>query len=99
MQLCEKLLLNYPDKLGSKTAPLYKAVIFCITSGMSQVRRACFPILKSMINDDNRGSSLARALFQEFTVFLDSPSTKVSFLYNMCKFYLSYELNLFPFFF
>ncbi|XP_045475078.1 eIF-2-alpha kinase activator GCN1 [Harmonia axyridis] len=76
MELCEKLLLNYPDKLGAKTSPLYKAVIFCVTSGSSQVRRTCFPILKSMVNDDNRGSSLARALFHEFTVFLDSPAVK-----------------------
>ncbi|KAL3270236.1 hypothetical protein HHI36_009292 [Cryptolaemus montrouzieri] len=76
MQLCEKLLLDYPDKLNGKASALYKAVIFCVTSGTSQVRRTCVPILKNMANNETRGPSLSRALINEFSVFLDSTAVK-----------------------
>ncbi|KAK9878672.1 hypothetical protein WA026_023121 [Henosepilachna vigintioctopunctata] len=76
MQLCEKLLLDYQDKLCGKASPLYKAVIYCVTCGTSQVRRTCLPFLKNMVNNETKGSSLSRALFKEFSTFLDSTAVK-----------------------
>ena len=71
MQLCEKLLLDYRDKLNGKNSPLYRAVIHCVVLSSAKTRRKCLKILKRMVAGLSR-AVLARALFQGLGSFLET---------------------------
>lgn len=63
MQLCEKLLVEYPEKLNGKNSPLHRAVLHCVIFGSARVRRKCLIVLKRMVGG-LAGPSLAQALFK-----------------------------------
>lgn len=63
MQLCEKLLVDYSEKLNGKHSPLHRAVLHCVIFGSATVRRKCLVVLKRMVGG-LAGPSLARALFK-----------------------------------
>ncbi|RZC38970.1 translational activator GCN1-like, partial [Asbolus verrucosus] len=71
MQLCEKLLIEYPEKLNGKNSPLHRAVLHCVIFGSARVRRKCLTVLKRMVGGLG-GPTLARALFKELQNFLET---------------------------
>lgn len=78
IQLCEKLLVEYPDKLPEgKTAPLHRAVLHCVTYGTTRVRRKCLTVLKRMVGGLG-GATLSRALFAELRKFLEVTKIQIN---------------------
>lgn len=70
MYLCEKLLLEYSERLNGNIAPLHRAVLYCTIVSPTSVRLKCLPILKKIVGSLG-GTQIARALFRELLVFLE----------------------------
>lgn len=77
MYLCEKLLLEYSERLNGNTSPLYNAVLYCVILSPLNVRLKCIPILKRIVGSLG-GTVIARALFKELLKILETPKTQVS---------------------
>lgn len=71
MQLCEILLVEYPEKINKSSQPIHRAVLYCVTSPSSPVRRKCNAILKRMVGSLS-GVSIARVLVKELQTLLES---------------------------
>lgn len=76
MQMCERLLLDHPNKLNGKVNPLHKAIIFCLTAQSQELRKRCRPCVKKLVSVLG-GTQLALSLLKEFTVFLDSAKVQL----------------------
>ncbi|CAG9834134.1 unnamed protein product [Diabrotica balteata] len=70
MQLCEVLLVQYPEKL-KKPEPIHRAVLYCTTVCSSSTRRKCLAILKRIVGSLS-GAAIARSLFKELQRFLET---------------------------
>ncbi|CAH1977085.1 unnamed protein product [Acanthoscelides obtectus] len=70
MQLCEILLVQIPEKV-KRPEPLHKAVLHCCTINSSENRKKCLTVLKRIVSSLS-GASIARALFKEMPVHLDT---------------------------
>ncbi|XP_031350613.1 eIF-2-alpha kinase activator GCN1-like [Photinus pyralis] len=71
MQLCELLLLEYPEKFNGKAAPLYRAVLICMTSSSAVVRKKCLPAVQRIVSGLG-GTTIAQALLRDFLKLIDS---------------------------
>ncbi|XP_066998088.2 stalled ribosome sensor GCN1 [Anabrus simplex] len=71
MQLCERVLLDQPDKLDGRANPFHKAIIFCLTHPSSELRQHCRSSVRKLLSPLG-GLSLAQCLLKEFTKFLDT---------------------------
>lgn len=69
MILCETLL-QYPEKLNGKASPIHRAILYCLTSGSSSVRRRCFPMVKKLVNGSG-GTVIAKSLLKEMLRFYE----------------------------
>ncbi|XP_039292554.1 eIF-2-alpha kinase activator GCN1 [Nilaparvata lugens] len=72
MQLCEKLMLEHGDKLTGSPAPLHRAIVFCLASPSSSLRRKCRPAVRRIVSS-LIGTNCACALLTEFNAFLNNP--------------------------
>ncbi|KAK5645448.1 hypothetical protein RI129_006748 [Pyrocoelia pectoralis] len=70
MQLCELLLLEYPEKFNGKAAPLYRAVLICMTSSSAIVRKKCLPAVQRIVSSLG-GTTIAQALLRDLLKFID----------------------------
>lgn len=77
MYLCEKLLLEYSERLNGNASPLHNAVLYCLILSPLNVRLKCTPILKRIVGSLG-GTVIARALFKELLKFLETPKSQVS---------------------
>lgn len=71
MQLCEILLVEYPEKVNENAGPIHRAVLYCVTGPRSAVRRNCIDILKKIIGS-LRGISIARSLVKELQALIEA---------------------------
>lgn len=71
IQLSEILLVEYPEKLNKNAQPIHRAVLYCVTSPSSPIRRKCNVVLKRIVGSLS-GISIARSLFKELQTLLDS---------------------------
>lgn len=71
MQLCEILLVEYPEKVNKNPQPIHRAVLYCVISPSSPVRRRCHIILKRIVGSLS-GISIARVLVKELQSLLES---------------------------
>lgn len=70
-QLCEKLLVDYPEKIGNKTEPLLKAVIYSVLYPTAPTRKSCQSIVKNMVSSKD-GDKIAITLLKQLDFLLDS---------------------------
>lgn len=70
-QLCEKLLVDCPEKIGNKTEPLLKAVIYSVLYPTAPTRKSCQSIVKSMVSSKS-GAKIAITLLNQLDFLLDS---------------------------
>ncbi|CAG9865117.1 unnamed protein product [Phyllotreta striolata] len=70
MQLCELLVVQYPEKL-TRPEPVYRAILYCSTIHLSNMRRKCLAVLKRIVASLS-GVAVARALFKELNKFLET---------------------------
>ncbi|KAJ8939614.1 hypothetical protein NQ318_012337 [Aromia moschata] len=71
MQLCEILLVQYPEKVVKAARPLYRAILHSSTFSSTSVRRKCLLILRR-ITGSLSGTSIARSILKELQFFLES---------------------------
>lgn len=71
MQLCEILLLEYPERVNKNAVPIHRAVIYCVTSPSTPVRRKCLAVLKRIVGSLS-GITIARSLVKELQIMLES---------------------------
>lgn len=81
MYLCEKLLMEYSERLNGNVSPLHHAVLYCVILSPSSVRLKCIPILKRIVGSLG-GTAIARALFKELLKILDTPKNQVCYKYT-----------------
>lgn len=77
MNLCEKLLLEYSERLNGNTSPLHHAVLYCVILSPLNVRLKCIPILKRIVGGLG-GTLIARALFTELLKVLQTLKAQVN---------------------
>lgn len=70
MYLCEKLLMEYSERLNGNVSPLHHAVLYCVILSPSSVRLKCLPILKRIVGSLG-GTAISRALFKELLKILE----------------------------
>ncbi|KAG5899951.1 hypothetical protein JTB14_002498 [Gonioctena quinquepunctata] len=70
MQLCEVLLVVYPEKLKI-SEPILKAVLHCTTHSSTATRKKCLILLRKIIGSLS-GATIARCLFKELRKFLNN---------------------------
>lgn len=70
IDLCGRLLLDYPDKLKGDVTPILKAILFAITVRSYQVRKKCLEKLKQLISRLG-GVAIARGLLREYVKFMN----------------------------
>lgn len=85
MQMCEHLLLEYPEKLNGKAGPIHRALLLCITLSSNKTRRKCFIILQNLIKGLN-GTAIARAILKDLIDFLENTKIQVRKLKICCFF-------------
>ncbi|XP_074026538.1 lethal (3) 80Fj [Leptinotarsa decemlineata] len=68
MQLCEFLLVVYPEKL-KKPEPILRAVLYCTTHSSPATRRKCLDVLKKIV-ESLSGVTIARSILKELQKFL-----------------------------
>lgn len=71
MQLCEILLVEYPEKVNKNAEPIHRAVLYCVTSTSTAVRRKCTVVLKRIVGSLS-GLTIARSLVKELQTLLSS---------------------------
>ncbi|RZF42658.1 hypothetical protein LSTR_LSTR001453 [Laodelphax striatellus] len=71
MQLCEKLILEHGDKLNGSPSPLHRAIVYCLASPSSNLRRKCRPAVRRIVSS-LIGTSCACSLLNEFNNFLNN---------------------------
>lgn len=71
MQLCEILLVQFPEKVDKKSEPIFRAILYCCTVSSVNVRQSCLTILKKIVGSLS-GAVIARALLKEMLPFLES---------------------------
>lgn len=76
-QLCEQLLLLYPEKLNGKATPIHRAIIYCLTVPPSGVRRKCATVVKKLVQGLG-GTIIARSLLKELMRFYETAKIQVS---------------------
>ncbi|XP_057670075.1 eIF-2-alpha kinase activator GCN1 [Diorhabda carinulata] len=69
MQLCEVLLVQYPERL-KRPETIYRAILYCIAITSGNTRRKCLVILKRIVGSLS-GVTISRSLFRELYKFLD----------------------------
>lgn len=77
MQLCEKLLLNFFDRLTGSISPLYRAIVFCMVCSSSTLRCRCRPIVRRLVGVLG-GTVRAQQLLLEFQKYLETANLRVS---------------------
>lgn len=92
MQLCERLLLEYPERLNGKSEPLHRAILICLTASSSTVRRKCLISAKKIVGGLG-GSILAGALLKDLLKFLELYKVQV-FLLFISKYCLNMSLHI-----
>ncbi|KAI4470055.1 translational activator gcn1-related [Holotrichia oblita] len=70
IDLCGRLLLDFPDRLKGDVAPILKAILFSITVRSYQVRKKCLDKLKQLISRLG-GVAIARGLLREYVKFMN----------------------------
>ncbi|KAK0174572.1 hypothetical protein PV327_010330 [Microctonus hyperodae] len=77
MQLCNCLIIQFSDRLNEKSiGGIYRAIITCILSSNSSIRRRCAPLVKHMLTGLNNYQPV-QALIQEFNRFIDNIKFKI----------------------
>lgn len=71
IQLSEILLVEYPEKINKNAQPIHRAVLYCVTSPSSPIRRKCNVVLKRIVGSLS-GISIARSLVKELQTLLES---------------------------
>lgn len=71
MLMCEKLLLNYSDRIKGSADPIYKAVVYCMNSNVKKVRNYCLPFAENIVSGKN-GIIHAKALLKETTSLIQT---------------------------
>lgn len=85
MQLCERLLLEYPEKFTEKPAPLYRALLLSTISSSNLTRTKCFAILNKIVNSLS-GNTLVQYLLKDLAEYLETTTKiQVSKIYFMLK--------------
>lgn len=72
MQLGEKLLVNFPEKVSANATPLYKAILHCVTVTCPETRKKNLAVLRRMVNGLG-GPSISKVLFAELLKLLLKP--------------------------
>ncbi|KAK0092981.1 hypothetical protein PV326_000188 [Microctonus aethiopoides] len=77
MQLCNCLILEFSDRLNEKSiGGIHRAIITCIVSSNSSIRRRCAPLVKHMLTGLSTYQPV-HALIQEFNRFIDNIKFKI----------------------
>lgn len=78
MLLCEKLLLDYSDRINEKSLTgINRAIVVCVTAPRSATRRKCAASLKKVLTGLSTYAQV-EAILQEFNNFLDNSRAKVN---------------------
>ncbi|XP_012272971.1 eIF-2-alpha kinase activator GCN1 [Orussus abietinus] len=76
MQLCEKLISEFADRLNEKAMNgVNRAIVYCANAPKSATRRRCFPLIKKVLSDLSTYEP-AEALLIEFNKFLNNAKFK-----------------------
>ncbi|XP_030761834.1 eIF-2-alpha kinase activator GCN1 isoform X2 [Sitophilus oryzae] len=70
-QLCETLLIEFPDKIGNKTDPILKALLYCSLYPSTTIRQKCLKVVKKVV-DSLGGTKVAIALLETLKQQLES---------------------------
>ncbi|CAG9759746.1 unnamed protein product [Ceutorhynchus assimilis] len=70
-QLCEKLLVDYSEKMGNKSEPVLKAIIHCALYSSTKIRKNCLSIVKNMIGSI-KGAKISIILLQQLQLMLEN---------------------------
>lgn len=71
VQLCELLLLEYPEKLNGKGGPLHRAIIICSTTASSKSRKRCLASVRRLVGGLG-GTQFAQALLRDLQKLVET---------------------------
>ncbi|KAL1494916.1 hypothetical protein ABEB36_010427 [Hypothenemus hampei] len=71
VELCEKLLTKYAEKLRDNTEPLLKAIVHCTIYPTTAIRRKCLKIVKTLVNSKSR-CKITVALLKQLKLLLEN---------------------------
>lgn len=76
MQLCERLLLEFPEKIHGKAGPIYRALLLCIIFASSESRTTCLAILRNIVNSLS-GNMLSQSILKDLNEYLETVKIQV----------------------
>lgn len=69
-QLCEKLLVEYPEKIGNRSEPLLKAIIFSALYPSTTIRQKCLVNIRKMV-EGLSGAAISKAILGQLQTLLE----------------------------